>query len=405
VSSSPHAGLGRYRHLLTTPGAWAILTLGSLARLPIGMTGLALLLLVQHETGSFAQGGLVSSSYAAALALAAPVRGSAVDRRGGRAVLLLYGAVHPVALLGVLIAVQTRLPLPVLLALTVLAGSTFPPVGPLVRSLWGVLFDDDADRTTAYALDAVLVELAFIGGPLLVGLAVALAYPALAVAGAAALTGIGSLLLARTSAIARLVAQPRGGRASLGAPLLCAPVRRLLGVLLVLGVAFGATEVSVAAYAVEVGSASVAGPILAVWATGSALGGLTYGARAWRWPIERQYLWLVAALTGTFVLPLLALGPISLAALLLVGGAAIAPVFACNSALLARVAPPGATTATFAWSGSGIVAGMSVGVGIAGGLVEHAAGSRAGFALAVLAGTLALSIVITGRRTLTEAPR
>ncbi len=397
-ATSPPTGVSRYRRLLDTSGAVPALVLGTVARLPIGMTGLALLLLVRQETGSFAAGGLVSSAYSAALAIAAPVRGSAVDRRGGRAVLLLYGSTHPAALLGVLAAVYAGAPLPVLLALTVAAGATYPPVGPLLRSLWGVLYDDEGDRSTAYALDSVLIELAFVGGPLLVGLAVAIGSPALAVVAAASFVAVGGLLLARTAAAARLVPHPADTRQPLHAPLQSSPVRRLLAGYGLIGMGFGGTEVAVAAYTVEAGRAQLVGPVLATWATGSVLAGLAYGARHWGVPARRQYPWLVGALAAAFFLPLLAGNPWMLAALMFIGGAAIAPVSACNSALLADAAPAGATTATFAWSGSLIVAGIAVGIGVAGWLVEHTVGSLAAFGLAAFAGVLALVTTLPTRQ-------
>lgn len=398
MSPDPSAALARYRRLVLPVGAWSALLLGTLARLPIGMTGLALLLLVQRETGSIGRASLVSAVYAGALAAAAPLRGSDVDRRGGRFVLLAYGVAHPVALSALLAAVLRGLPLPYVLAAAVLAGATFPPVGPLVRALWGLLYDDDADRATAYALDAVLVEIAFVGGPLLVGLAAFLGDPALAVVGSIVLVGTGALLLGRTDVARRLVPRQREERAPLRAPLASAPVRRLLAAIVVLGVGFGATEVAVTAFALEQGSRALAGPLLAVWALGSVLGGVTYGSQDWGRPVAQQYPYLITVLAAMLAMPLLAFDTWSLGVLLLLGGAAIAPFSACNSALFASAAPPAAATATFAWSGSGIVGGIASGTAMSGWLVEQW-NPRAGFALAAVAGLAALGIALTGRST------
>ena len=389
MTTVQRSGPARYVSLLRTPGALTASLVGTVARLPIGMTALALLLLVQQETGSFGLGGLASGAYSAALAITAPLRGTGVDRRGGRSVLLAYGVAHPTALVGCIAAAVAGLSAPVVIAAALVAGGTFPPVGSVVRSLWGLLFDDDADRTTAYALDAVLIETAFIGGPLLVAVAVTVSGPAGAVALAAALVGTGSLVLALSPVTARLVPQDSAARVPVHAPLRSSVVRRLFLALVVLGVAFGATEVAVAAYAVEAGSPNLVGPILALWALGSAAGGLVYGSHAWAWPAERQYLWLLVLLAVGLALPLAAVGTTTLMLLLLLAGAAIAPFSACNSTLLAAAAPRGATAATFAWSGSSIVAGIAVGTSAAGWLVDHTT-STAGFALAGGAGAAAL---------------
>ncbi len=402
MGAASTSGVARYRRLVTAPGAAAPLVHGTLARLPIGMTGLALLLLVQRETGSFAAGGAVSAAYSGAVALASPLRGTAVDRSGARAVLLAYGVLHPLALLAAIAAVFAGLPMPVLLVAAAAGGATYPPVGPLVRSLWGLIFDDDTDRTTAYAVDAVLIELAFIGGPLLVGFAVAMGSPAFAVAMSAALVASGSLLLARAEVTARLVPHPDVPRAPLRAPLQSGPVRHLLLGVLLLGVAFGATEVSVAAYAADAHAKHLVGPLLATWAGGSAIGGILYGARDWGAPAHRQYPWLVALLGVAFLLPLVAASPLMLGALLFLVGAFIAPFSACNSAVLARVAPPGATTATFAWSASSIVAGVAVGIAAAGWVVDYL-GTTASFGLAALSGLMAVVVVLVAGRSVSLA--
>lgn len=389
------SALHRYRRLLVSPAARSALVLGTLARLPIGMTALAVLLLVQQETGSIARGSLVSAAYSAAVAVTAPLRGREVDRRGARAVLRRYGLVHPLLLLAVPAAVLGAAPLPLVLLLAVLAGGTFPPVGPLVRSVWGLLFDG-TDRTSAYALDAVLVEVAFVGGPLVVGVAVTAGSAGWAVALSALFVAAGGLGLSASPA-ARLL-RPSGQRdpMALSAPLSTAAVRRLLLAVVVLGAGFGALEVSVAAFVLEQGRPGLAGPLLAVWALGSVLGGLGYGGREWTAPVQRQYPGLVALLAVGLALPLLAWDSRSLAVLLLLAGAGIAPFSACNSALLAGAAPPGAATATFAWSGSAIVSGIALGTAVAG-LLSEARGASAGFLLAAACGALALLVARTGR--------
>jgi hypothetical protein len=382
-------GFSRYARLLRVPGALVPAVVGTLARLPIGMTALALLLAVQRESGSFAEAGAASAAFSIALAATAPVRGSGVDRRGAPAALLRYGVAHPVALLACVGAVLGGLPFAVVLLLAAAAGGTFPPVGSVVRSLWGVLFDDEADRTTAYALDAVLTELAFIGGPLFVGLAVTVASPAAAVVLAAACSGAGSVWLGRSPVTARLAAHT-GGRAPSAAR----------------------------AAAVRDGAPAAAG----AGAAGSRLRrdrGVGRGVRRGR------------ARRSAGRAPARAVGPRQRArgALLRLSGVADAagaavPVASCaprggtgaaprrGGAVVARApaacrwrsyravlgvqhrparkdGSPGATTATFAWSGSGIVVGIALGNGGGGWLVDHVS-TAAGFTCAAAAGVVAL---------------
>ncbi|MEO8716961.1 MAG: hypothetical protein ABI423_01935 [Burkholderiales bacterium] len=51
-------------------------------RIPIGIAGLAILLLVQSTEGSYAQAGVTGATYVAGLAAAAPLLGRMIDRLG-----------------------------------------------------------------------------------------------------------------------------------------------------------------------------------------------------------------------------------------------------------------------------------------------------------------------------------
>ena len=65
-----------------------MLTLSIVARLPLAMFSIGLLVHAQHLTGSFAAAGLVTAAYAVALGIGGPLLGRVVDRRGQTAVLL-----------------------------------------------------------------------------------------------------------------------------------------------------------------------------------------------------------------------------------------------------------------------------------------------------------------------------
>src|SRR5579875_306932 len=76
------------RLALGAPGASALLWSSILARLPLAMLSVALLVHAQRLTGSFAVAGLVSGAYAVASAAAAPLLGGLVDRHGQSTVLV-----------------------------------------------------------------------------------------------------------------------------------------------------------------------------------------------------------------------------------------------------------------------------------------------------------------------------
>ena len=386
--------LQRYATVLRGRGTAAPLTASIVGRLSLGMTGLALLLLVRDTTGSYASAGLVSAAYALAYGVFGPSRARAADRRGPVRALLLTAAVHPGAVLALVLLAVEAAPTWTLVLPAVLGGATVPPHGPVMRALWGSLLEGPA-RATAYSLESVVVELCFVLGPLLVTVLATTVAPAAAVLTAAGLAVAGALWQAATPAVRGVLPHPDAGGGRVG-PLASPAVRALLLTVAGIGVGFGALEVALPAFAEEQGSRpAAAGVLLAVWSAGSIVGGLVYGGLHLATPHRRQLPVLVAALAVGTALPLLAGGPVAMGVALFAYGLAIAPFSACNSVLLGEAAPPGTTTEAFAWNSSMIFGGAALGAALAGLLVERS-GPTAGLAVTALAGLLALGAAVSG---------
>jgi len=79
-------------------------------------------------------------------------------------ILLLMGVLHPVVLLALVLLAGAGVA--VLAPAAVLAGATVPPLGAVLRAIWPRLVPGEA-LITAYAFESVVVELCFVGGPLL----------------------------------------------------------------------------------------------------------------------------------------------------------------------------------------------------------------------------------------------
>src|SRR4029079_12708320 len=97
--------LDRYRTLFAMPGMSRLFLASVIGRLPIGMTGLAILLLVQSESGSFAAGGMATGCYLAGLARGAPFLGRIIDRNGPRLTLLACSLLFPTSMAALVTAV------------------------------------------------------------------------------------------------------------------------------------------------------------------------------------------------------------------------------------------------------------------------------------------------------------
>ena len=232
-----------------------------LARLPLTMFGIALLVHARHLTGSFAAAGLVAGANAVALGAGAPVLARVADRRGQTAV-LLGGAVAAFALLVVIGLLPVGAPLPLLVALAAGIGFASPPVSACIRAILPQLVRDPETTRAAFALDASALELTWISGPPL-----ALGLAALWSTGAALIAG-GALLVGATAAFAAEPAsrqwrpaavESRSRSGALRAP----AIRTLVIVMLAVGVVFGASEVAITAASTALGSTVAAGPLMA----------------------------------------------------------------------------------------------------------------------------------------------
>lgn len=357
--------LERYSALFSQRDIRRLFAASALGRLPIGLTGLAILLLVQASTGSFAGGGAAAACYVAGLALVAPALGRFIDRHGPRRVLLLCALAFPSALL--LLAATERVSLSLFAA--AVAGASFPPITVCMRTYFRRVLADEALLAAAYSAESVLIEIIFIVGPLVVALFVAFASPAMAVCFSAGCGFAGTLLFLRSPALRAWRIEGRTTHSLLG-PLADRAFVRLVAVVLCFATAFGFLEIGLTAYAIESGDAALAGVLLGLMSAGSALGGLAYGGRGWHFPLARQF---ATALALTAVgLGVLALHwqPWTLAAWSLIAGIAIAPALIIQSMLVAKTARPEHSTEAFTWTTSALLAGVGIGLAAGGALLE-----------------------------------
>lgn len=383
-----------------------------LGRLPYGMSSLALVLFVHGQTRSFASAGVVAAAAALTAGLGAPLLGRVVDRRGQTAVLLGSVAVHTAGLAAVVLLGRAGAPVALLAAVAAVTGAATPPLSPCLRALWPVLLGDRGGVRTALALDALIIEAVFIGGPLAVAVIVAIASPAAALLVAAGFALSGTLLFAAQppSRDWRTVTQRDRGPS----PLLAPGIRTLLIGTLGLGIVFGALEVVLPAFGEERGQPGIAGVALAAIAAGSAVGGLTYGARAGvtgaragttgaravaTAEVRPVYLALIALLPFAVAPLLLAESVLALLILAPLAGLAIAPITAAENELAGAVAPPGTVTEAYAWMLTALVGGVAAGSALAGALIE-ASGWRIALAVACGCGALSALTAVARRRTL-----
>jgi MFS family permease len=346
------------RAILRAPGIRRTYGTSLVARLPMGAHGLVLLLFVHQLTGSYALGGAASGAFALSLALSSPVLGRLIDRHGQTRVLVplafAQAAVH-----GALATAPDDTPAALLLAGAVATGLLLPPMSAAARALWSDLLDR-AVLPAAYALEAAVLEIVYIAGPLvIVGVIATISLRlALVVNGACVL--VGTLWFATSCQSRRWRGDAEAERHWSG-PLASRAVRVLLVAVGVFGVAVGAMEIGVAAVANAAGTPSAVGPVLAASGAGSLIGGLLAGRfRPTERPGRRFALLLLAFAVG--MIPwAFAPSPFWLGVAVFVGSIPIAPALATSSTLIGDYAPAGTVTEAFTWNSTSLSAGLAIG--------------------------------------------
>ncbi|MFE1229104.1 MFS transporter [Streptomyces sp. NPDC058745] len=387
-----------YRALATRPVlAWSAVTVAG--RMPVAMAPLALVLLVRERPGGYTLGAVLAAVYVLGEILAAPVLGIRMNAERARPQLasglavgalgfaglgLLDGA-HPAVLCG--------------LAFAAGAGPAAVPGG--LRALLTSLVPEHA-VTQAMSMESVLTFGIWAGAPALTtgfALGVDPAVPLLLQGGLMAVAVAGLRLL------------PAGWKAEGGPGAGGEPVRRLLARAWPVYVT-GAASLTLLALAELVLPALLeqrgigigwAGPLLAGFAAGSALGAFLYGLRGdWPGRLTAQSLVLILGVSGGVVLVALLPWTAAIAVALVLAGLLQAPAMLTRNLALRRILPPSVLAAGYSVMYAAVGAGYAASGSLAGGLLQVVAPSTA-----ILWGvglTLLLTAVgAVGERRLAEA--
>jgi MFS family permease len=389
------------RAVLNTPGVARVFAASLLGRIPAGALGLLLILRARELGGGYADGGAVAGAFSLGYASAAPLVGRLVDARGQTRILAACAAAVGAALSALAVA-PAGTPLAALLALAAVAGGAHPPLAACLRALWPDLLPDAGARHAAYALEAAALEVSYVLGPLVLVGVLATRSAALALAACVALLALGTAAFAAAPP-SRAWRPAAGVRRSRAGALASAGVRTLLGVTALVGVSFGAIEVSAVAFAEHAHARGAIGPLLAGWGLASMVGGAVAVRRGAPRDRARRTVELLAALAATDALLVLARSPLALAALLVLAGLAVAPAFAVVYDAAADVAREGTVTEAFTWLQTGIGAGLALG-SAAGGALAAASGARAGFLTAAAGAGLAAALSGARRSDLAPGP-
>ncbi|MFF1556004.1 MFS transporter [Streptomyces sp. NPDC058279] len=395
------AGVARYRTVLSTPGAWGFFVPGMLARFPLGMTGISILLFVSATRHDYGTAGALSAVSAVGYAVAAPQLARVADRVGQRRVLLSCAALCAVG--GgafVASALSDATPLWVLFVTAASTGAATPAIGSMVRARWSGLLDGSSLKGTAFALESLVDEAIFIIGPVLAtSLAVGVS-PAAGIISALFLVCGGSVLLSLSG---RTEPRRKSGDKARGSALFLGPVAVVAALNLCFGGMWGSIDMATVAFSGTGRQRFMAGVLLGVYAVGSSVAGVVYGAREWSVPLPR-ILWASTLIMAVGILPMLVVHTFAGAALvLLLAGASSCPAMIVAMMLVVDGVPASRRTEALAWQSTALWLGVSVGSSVSGHLADSR-GAQAAYAFAALCGGVGFVIALAGRRRLRPAP-
>nr|WP_301952503.1 MULTISPECIES: MFS transporter [unclassified Rathayibacter] len=371
---------------MRTPGVGRIIAAQLTARFPFGMLSLAFLLHVERVHDSYAAAGLVLGSMSIGQAIAGPLTSRLMGRLGMRRVLTATLIVCAAAIIA-----MALLPLEIwqFVVIGFVSGLSMPPVQPAVRTIYPKMVPS-SQLTPLFSLDASAQEIIWVLGPVLTTF-VSIQISTVAGILTAAVFLIGGGIWFIASPEVGRVRIPRSRR-RLGVVLTKPPVLLATVVGFLLVGACAAVEAGVVAVFGEGGVES--GIVLAIFAAGSLLGGLTLGhIPISRWATARRMLIVtvgmgLAAFSTDFWW---------LSITLFLAGVGIAPALAALFTITASSVKFSDTAEAYGWVGTGQLIGAALGSAIAGVQIDQS-GPTAAIVVAAVFAFVGFVVPALGRR-------
>lgn len=445
--SSP---MSNYVRLFSFEGTRAFCISGAIARLPISMMGLGIVLALNHIYNNWTIAGTMSAAYVLSQAAVTPLYAKLFDRFGQRKVGTLALSVQVVCMLSFATAALFHIPLPILFALAILMGVTQFAFGALVRTRWAYTLKNQSDDTllnVAYALESGIDEIVFILGPILAAWLATSVHPVSQLFVPVLASGLGGawfLSLKNTqpavvkivqveSAPAndedvqvalengpytasedsskngkKLIAKNLRDRLSLkqlrntnrkNKPknvLLYRGIIPLVVMFLVFNMSFSAFDVSVTAAMRAQGLDKLIGLQLALFACGSLVGAVIFGSHKFRGSNWSHLIVFLSLLTVGFILMNINIDRLVLLSIFeLLSGLCVSPIFATGNLIVKDTIPEHSLTEGLSWLPTASATGASLGSMVAGFAID-AWSSRGGMMVPWISTLVAIPIASIG---------
>lgn len=405
-----------YSVLFSIPGTKAFCASGALARLPMSMMSLGIILALNHLYDNWTIAGVMSAAYVLSTAAVMPLYARLFDRFGQRKVGSVVLVVQIIAMLGFAFAALVRVPIPLLFALAVVMGLTQFSFGALVRTRWTYVLDRTGNGSllnTAYALESAIDEIVFIFGPILAAFLAASVHPVsqlfvptiacaiggtvffalrdtqppvvreitvvsassddadvrLAVDGNTGNNGGANSVQQDKLTVAQLKSNDNRKKRNV---LTYAGVIPLLMVFIVFNMSFTAFDTSMTAVMKALHLDSLLGVQLAMLAVGSCIGALVFGTRELKGSRWRHMITFLAIITvGFFIIHMCQGNLIMMGVSEILTGLTVSSVFASGNLVMKETVPEESLTEGLAWVSTAGTIGASFGSMTTGIMLDH----------------------------------
>lgn len=252
-----------------------------LARLPVGVVTIVLVLFVSTRYGATVA-GLCTAGFTIGMACLAPVFGKFVDKGYGPVTLRVLAVVEMISVLALVALVLAQTHFVLAIAASFCCGAFMPPIAGVTRSLWPSMLNMSM-IATAYNFEVLVIDVLYVTGPLLASIFVAIGVPEAGLIATTAASLVGTFILASLEPVKNHAQRNRARRAQAAqssdasavpakVPLLTFAVMLLLLAALTRLMFSGWLETIIPLFYSDMGQAALGSIAISAWSVGSVLG-------------------------------------------------------------------------------------------------------------------------------------
>lgn len=377
--------MGAYLNLLRKPALMRVFFSQLLARFPLGMLSMGVLIFIQSTTQQYGLAGIIVGSMSIGEAVMVPLTSRLSTRFDTRKFLLWVGIANAIAIAALVIAPHI---FAFYVVISLIAGLTTPPFAAVSRALFPLLADDEETRSL-FALDTAAQEILWIIGPVLAAVTAGF-NPAAPLLICSAVTAVGSLWFVTSPAL-QTVRLPKSQN-KFGSVLQYKSLIIAVLVMFVLVASWTSFEVGLLSYFKA--DAFWMGIAIALSGAGSLTGALILGNKKLGLLATIGVLLITAFGTTAFLFT--SHSPVLFSIALFISGFGFAPGIASLLLMVSHAVAPEDSAEAFGWIGTAALLGGAAGTAL-GGVITDAYDFHTTFGVAAILAFASAGVLVISR--------